>query len=85
MHRDIPDFLVIGAAKSGTTYLCNLLGQHPQVFMCDPKEPRYFGLPREEYEKKWGWYRSLFADIPDTVVAAGEGSQSYTCRPLDEG
>jgi len=39
-----PNFLIIGAARSGTTSLHHYLGQHPQVFMCPVKEPNYFAF-----------------------------------------
>src|SRR5439155_20017516 len=39
----LPNFLIIGAAKSGTTSLYAYLQQHPQVFMSIPKEPTFFG------------------------------------------
>ena len=35
-------FFVAGVAKSGTTALCQFLGQHPQIFMCPIKEPTFF-------------------------------------------
>lgn len=38
----LPDFLVIGAMKSGTTALHSLLDQHPNVLMGKPKEPFFF-------------------------------------------
>jgi hypothetical protein len=37
-----PNFLIVGAAKSGTTALTNLIEQHPDIFMSKVKEPRYF-------------------------------------------
>ncbi len=36
-----PDFLIIGAARSGTTYLYTVLSRHPQVFMPQEKEPQF--------------------------------------------
>jgi len=39
-----PDFLVVGAARSGTTALYQYLSQHPRVFLTEPKEPHYFAL-----------------------------------------
>jgi len=39
----LPNFLIIGAAKGGTTSLYAYLSQHPQVFMSVPKEPSFFG------------------------------------------
>lgn len=38
----LPNFLIIGTAKSGTTSLYHYLNQHPEVFMSRVKEPRYF-------------------------------------------
>jgi hypothetical protein len=38
----LPNFLVIGAAKSGTDALCNFLGQHPEIYMCPNREPNFF-------------------------------------------
>lgn len=35
-------FFVAGVAKSGTTAVCQFLGQHPQIFMCPIKEPTFF-------------------------------------------
>ncbi len=39
----LPDFLIIGAGKSGTTSLDNYLKQHPQIFISERKEPNFFG------------------------------------------
>lgn len=38
----LPNFLVIGAAKSGTTSLYHYLGQHPQIYMSPVREPKFF-------------------------------------------
>ena len=38
---DLPNLLIVGAAKSGTTSLHNYLKQHPAVFMTDHKEPHF--------------------------------------------
>lgn len=42
-HSQLPDFLVIGAGKSGTTSLDKYLNQHPQIFIPKTKEPNFFG------------------------------------------
>jgi hypothetical protein len=39
-----PQFLIIGAARSGTTALYQYLAQNPHVFLTSPKEPHYFAL-----------------------------------------
>ena len=38
----LPNFLIAGAAKCGTTSLYHYLGQHPDVFLSTPKEPNFF-------------------------------------------
>lgn len=56
----VPDFLILGAAKCGTTSLHGWLCQHPQLLMSCPKEPVYFEL---EYDNGPDFYRSTyFAD-----------------------
>ncbi|HEY1419866.1 MAG TPA: sulfotransferase, partial [Candidatus Dormibacteraeota bacterium] len=48
----LPNFLIIGAAKSGTDSLYGMLGQHPQIYISPSKEPMFFvaeGLPEVPY------------------------------------
>ena len=40
----LPDFLVIGAAKAGTSAFFRYIEQHPQVYASPIKEPHFFGL-----------------------------------------
>jgi hypothetical protein len=40
----LPNFLVVGAAKAGTTALHEYLGQHPEVFLPDRQEPSFFAF-----------------------------------------
>lgn len=76
----LPNFLVIGAAKCGTTSVCDILAGHGDVFMCDPKEPNFFGLPSEQdFLSRREWYESLFGGATG-FAAIGEGSVSST-RP----
>lgn len=72
----LPNFLVIGAAKCGTTTVCDLLAEHPDVFMSDPKEPHFYSRLTKFHERRT-WYESLFAGA-EGCAAAGEGSTSYT-------
>jgi len=71
----LPNFLVIGAPKCGTTSLCHVLGKHPQVFMPAVKEPHYFG--RKDPVKTLSWYEDHFRGA-EGKKAVGEGSTSYT-------
>jgi Sulfotransferase domain len=44
----IPDFFVVGHAKSGTTALYSMLKSHPEIFMPNGKEPWYFATELHE-------------------------------------
>lgn len=75
----LPGFVLVGAAKSGTTTLYEYLRRHPGVAMCEPKEPEFFSRD-DVYARGEGWYRSLFAHCrPDQI--AGEASTTYTRWP----
>jgi hypothetical protein len=90
----MPNFLVIGAAKSGTTALHSYLTQHPQIFMSTQKELRFF--PFENYELDFRGpgddldtarivtnidnYRGHFAAATD-YPARGESSPIYLYYP----
>ncbi|MBN1909744.1 MAG: sulfotransferase [Pirellulales bacterium] len=71
-----PTFLIVGASKSGTTSIWDLLRQHPQVAMCQPKEPNFFSLD-SAYEKGWDWYSSFFTTTEQTL-AIGDVSPMYS-------
>ena len=78
-----PNFLLIGAMRSGTSALYKLLGQHPQIYMSPVKEPNFFvherGSPYIEGSAaitEATAYERLFAKVRNER-AVGEGSQSY--------
>ena len=75
-----PAFLVIGAAKAGTTTLCRLLGEHPDVFLSTPKELHYFSFDGI-YALGSDWYESWFAGAAPHQIA-GEGSPTYTASTV---
>jgi len=76
----LPDFIIIGAAKAGTTSLYRYLTRHPNIFMSEPKEPTYFAHD-ERFNRGESWYLSLFQDArPDQLC--GEASTNYTNWPL---
>ena len=58
MERRLPDFLVPGAQKGGTTTLQTLLAAHPQVFLPVCKEVHYFSLHHDRGE---AWYAEHFS------------------------
>jgi len=75
-------FLVPGFSKCGTTTLCALLNQHPDIFIPDEKEPLFF--IHEDHLDKLGWYQGLFAQAP-AGARCGEGSTFYSSVAHERG
>lgn len=78
----LPNFIIPGAVKAGTSSLYYYLRQHPEIFMPDNKEPHHFapakwcGLPvpdRKEYEQMFSGMRN--------EKAVGEASTGYLYYP----
>ena len=46
----LPDFVIIGSMKSGTSTLYEYLDRHPRIFMSTPKEPQYFSFKAQRNE-----------------------------------
>jgi hypothetical protein len=91
----LPTFLVIGAARSGTTTLHYCLGQHPEIFVSPIKETNFF--VRDEAGRMPRWtdedtlkrtprtleeYAALFADTTERHRAIGESSPGYLHGPV---
>jgi Sulfotransferase domain len=72
----LPDFIIIGAAKSGTTSLFNWLCAQPEIAFPKMKEPDFFSLERV-WRRGTGWYSSLFGNATSDQLS-GEASTSYT-------
>jgi hypothetical protein len=86
----LPNFLVIGAGRSGTTSLHHYLGHHPQVFVPAVKSPGYFfccdrpavqdatqrALTRHYFVADFDRYQALFDGVRDET-AIGEVSPVY--------
>lgn len=72
----LPNLMIIGAAKCGTTSLHAYLDSHPQVFMARLKELRFFSDP--ECRKWLPWYCEQF---PTDAPVRGESSTMYTRAP----
>jgi hypothetical protein len=75
----LPNFLVIGAMKAGTSSLYEQLRRHPQVFLPKLKEPHFFSV-KERWHLGIDWYEHLF-DQAGGAVALGEASVTYTLYP----
>ncbi|MEX0745113.1 MAG: sulfotransferase [Phycisphaeraceae bacterium] len=75
----LPEAVVIGAAKAGTTALAEYLRRHPQMFVSPVKEPEFFSHD-EIFAQGFDWYKELFAEAGPEQVCL-EASTSYTRWP----
>src|SRR3954447_530769 len=76
----LPNFVIIGTMKGGTTSLYHYLRHHPQVFMTETKELHYF-VADKNLSRGLDWYERNFAGAGD-AVAVGEASPDYTKYPI---
>lgn len=70
-----PNFLIVGASRSGTTFLHACLMQHPDIFLAEPKELRFFDKD-VNYTKGFSHYASSFS-FSDEYIVRGEASPPY--------
>ena len=77
----LPNLIVVGGLKCGTTSLHHYLNLHPEVAMSRPKELNFF-VEELNWELGPDWYRSHF---DRSAAARGETSPHYTNRPRFEG
>ena len=88
----LPNLIVIGAMKCGTTALHRYLGLHPDIAMSKPKELNFFcGPARPEVEQQtWlegNWHKGVewyAAQFRSAVPVRGEASPGYTSPSFPE-
>jgi hypothetical protein len=71
----LPDFIIPGVAKCGSTTLYRWLTTHERIYLPATKEPNFFS-DDGRYRRGVDWYTSLFAAAPAGSVA-GEASVGY--------
>jgi len=92
----LPNFLIIGTAKAGTTSLNNYLDEHPQIYMSPRKELNFFAIEGERQDDYCGNFQGD-SDTPNFItnletycrffekvsnqVAIGEASPLYLLSP----
>ena len=77
-----PNLFIVGAPKCGTSALAAYLAEHPQIFICEPKEPFYWSADYPSLRKRHGMdslekYQQLFAAAKPEHTILGEGSTNY--------
>jgi hypothetical protein len=88
----MPNFLIIGAAKSGTTSLYHFMNQHPQIYLSPVKEPHFFAFEGRDPSTQGPGdkivsaitnleaYKALFKETANEI-AIGEASTTYLYIP----
>lgn len=66
------DFICIGANKSGTTWLYEMVRQHPEICVSKVKEPHFYS---HNYDKGYEWYFNLWKT--EINQKTGEFSTTY--------
>lgn len=82
----IPNLFIVGAMKSGTSTVHSALGTHPEIFMCEPKEPSYF-VDHADLKELWpemarldiSWKRKAYLDLFREARGARIVGESSTC------
>ena len=74
----LPDFIIGGAARSGTTWLYHLLSRHPDVYMAQPvrPEPKFF-LVDDVYSRGLAHYSATWFAVAPAGRRCGEKSTNY--------
>jgi len=88
----MPNFVILGAAKTGTTSIYRYIRQHPEIYMSPSKEPRFFAFENETFDFKGPGddlemaktsleeYQQLFANVVHEK-AIGEATTMYLWSP----
>jgi hypothetical protein len=76
-HAAMPNLIIIGGLKCGTTSIHHYLGLHPEIQMSKPKELNFF-VEELNWDLGLDWYRGRF---DDRFPVRGESSPHYTNLP----
>jgi Sulfotransferase domain len=80
-HAAMPNLIIVGGLKCGTTSIHHYLGLHPEIQMSKPKELNFF-VEELNWDLGLDWYASRF---DDRFPVRGESSPHYTNLPRYEG
>ncbi len=72
------DFILLGASKSGTTTMADILRDHPDINFCKKKEPNFFSRTKN-WKNNVEQYHKLFDEEEGKIY--GEASHTYTALP----
>lgn len=73
----LPNFLCVGAQKSGTTSLQDILIQHPDIYLPKEKETHFFDNGDINYSNGLSWYSNAYFSETKQQKSIGEISTNY--------
>lgn len=73
----LPNFICVGAQKSGTTSLQDILIQHPDIYLPKIKETHFFDNGEMNFSKGLSWYESEYFSAVKKEISIGEISPNY--------
>lgn len=76
MLKKLPHFMIIGAAKAGTTVLYDYLRQHPEIYFPKVKEPHFFDVDANYIKGLDNYYQEYFSENYKMLIQ-GEATPSY--------
>ena len=82
-QQRVPDFFIVGHHKCGTTALWEMLRAHPQIYMPELKEPRFFATDLlYEAPQRRGQSPKTLEEYLSLFDAAGPGQRAGEASPL---
>ncbi|WP_263810689.1 sulfotransferase family protein [Salinibacter pepae] len=75
-----PDFIIVGAMKSGTSTLAHYLRQHPEIYMPDDEVHFFYEEGRGHWQKGVTWYEAQFQEASVKQIV-GEKTPTYSYLP----
>lgn len=87
LRNSLPDFIIIGTQKGGTTSLFHYLSQHPELVASSEKEVHFFDsggtdVPYDSFAQGLDWYEKRFPFDWSTTRKKFEASPLYLFHPL---
>lgn len=74
----LPNFLVIGPPRTGTTWLFRNINRHPQIYVPSVKQIHFFD---QHFDNGLAWYGSMFNGAPNSATAIGDITPNYFAYP----
>lgn len=76
----LPEFIIVGAMKSGTSTLAHYLDQHPEIYIPDREVHFFYEEGKGHWEEGLQWYKRQFQEASSEQIL-GEKTPTYSYLP----